>query len=214
MSAEHLRRNDARRSSSWRVNWQCWRVHRRTISVSGYRPARSRAHRGLGRHVRVVVLRRASSRRGEAGRGVHEQRRRGAAETVVPVAPPGPRSSRRAAFREEDRALSACPVVGGQGPCRCAPRREPGYRRSAPLPDPGDGGEISVDISLTGEVPPWRPSTGIGYHHNWGNAGLMKVVHDWYWARGQAGPSSVVASYITAAKRVGVRAGPYFHARP
>jgi predicted secreted hydrolase len=96
--------------------------------------------------------------------------------------------------------------------------------------------EISVDVTLTGEVPPWRPSTGytlfgadrslefawlpsvpqgavtvtysvdgeqhettgVGYHdHNWGNVGLMKVVHDWYWARGQAGPYSVIASYIT-----------------
>src|SRR6266567_535129 len=85
--------------------------------------------------------------------------------------------------------------------------------------------EISVDVTLTGEVPPWRPSTGymlfgedrakefawlpsvphgavtvaysvdreqhettgIGYHdHNWGNVGLMKVVHDWYWARGRS----------------------------
>ncbi len=86
--------------------------------------------------------------------------------------------------------------------------------------------EVRVDATLTGEVPPWRPSTGfmlfgadralefawlpavpqgavtvkysidgeqhettgVGYHdHNWGNVGLMKVVHDWYWARGQAG---------------------------
>ena len=101
---------------------------------------------------------------------------------------------------------------------------------------------ISVDITLTGEVPAWRPSTGymlfgadrslefawlpsvpqgavtitysvggeqhettgVGYHdHNWGNVGLMKVVHDWYWARGQAGPYSVIASYITAARSMG-----------
>jgi hypothetical protein len=96
---------------------------------------------------------------------------------------------------------------------------------------------ISVEVTLEGEVPPWRPSTGymlfapdralefawlpsvpqgavtacysidgdrhettgVGYHdHNWGNVGLMKIVHDWYWARGQAGPYSVIASYITA----------------
>jgi len=87
--------------------------------------------------------------------------------------------------------------------------------------------EISVDATLTGEVPPWRPSTGYmlfgadrslefawlpsvpqgavtitysvaGEQHETtgsatttttgGNVGLMKVVHDWYWARGQAGP--------------------------
>jgi len=109
--------------------------------------------------------------------------------------------------------------------------------------------EISVDVTLTGEVPPWRPSTGymlfgedrakefawlpsvpqgavtvaysvdreqhettgIGYHdHNWGNVGLMKVVHDWYWARGQAGPYAVIASYITAAKAYGFEAIPIF----
>ena len=109
--------------------------------------------------------------------------------------------------------------------------------------------EISVDVTLTGEVPPWRPATGYmlfgadrsrefawlpavpqgavtvtysvdgkrhettgaGYHdHNWGNVGLMKVVHDWYWARGQAGPYSVIASYITSAKRYGFEPIPIF----
>ena len=78
--------------------------------------------------------------------------------------------------------------------------------------------EISVDVTLIGEIPAWRPArgyllfganrslefawlpavpqgtaqvkyavageeletTGVGYHdHNWGNVGLMKVVHDW-----------------------------------
>ncbi len=109
--------------------------------------------------------------------------------------------------------------------------------------------EISVDVTLTGEVPPWRPSTGymlfggdrslefawlpavpqgavtitysvggeqhettgVGYHdHNWGNVGLMKVVHDWYWARGQAGPYSVIASYITSAEKYGFEPLPIF----
>ncbi|HET9849851.1 MAG TPA: hydroxyneurosporene dehydrogenase [Candidatus Dormibacteraeota bacterium] len=109
--------------------------------------------------------------------------------------------------------------------------------------------EISIDATLTGEVPPWRPSTGymvfgadrsrefawlpsvpegavtlvysvngerhettgVGYHdHNWGNIGLMKVVHDWYWARGHAGPYSVIASYITSTKRYGFESIPIF----
>lgn len=109
--------------------------------------------------------------------------------------------------------------------------------------------EISVDVTLTGTVPPWRPATGfalfgadrsrefawlpavpegtvtvtywvdgephhttgIGYHdHNWGNVGLMKVVHDWYWARGQAGPYSVIAAYITSAKAYGFEPIPIF----
>jgi hypothetical protein len=109
--------------------------------------------------------------------------------------------------------------------------------------------EISVTLNLTGQVPPWRPSTGymlfgadrsrefawlpsvpqgavtvtysvdgerhettgIGYHdHNWGNIGLMKVIHDWYWARGHAGPYSVIASYITSAKRYDFEPIPIF----
>jgi hypothetical protein len=109
--------------------------------------------------------------------------------------------------------------------------------------------EISVDVTLAGEVPPWRPATGymvfgadqsrefawlpsvpqgavtvtycvdgerhettgVGYHdHNWGNIGLTKIVHDWYWARGQAGPYSVIASYITSAKQYGFESIPIF----
>ncbi|WP_280236113.1 lipocalin-like domain-containing protein [Nocardia cyriacigeorgica] len=102
--------------------------------------------------------------------------------------------------------------------------------------------EVSVDITLTADVPSWRPGTGhilfgtdgqqdfgwlpavpqgtvtgsytvdgtthpargVGYHdHNWGNVGLMQVVHHWYWARGQAGPYTVIASHITAAAKYG-----------
>jgi hypothetical protein len=109
--------------------------------------------------------------------------------------------------------------------------------------------EISVDVTLTGDVPSWRPATGhmlfgadrslefawlpsvpegavtltysidgeqhettgVGYHdHNWGNVGLMKVVHDWYWARGQAGPYCVIASYITSAEKYGFEPIPIF----
>jgi predicted secreted hydrolase len=100
--------------------------------------------------------------------------------------------------------------------------------------------EIEVDVTLVGQVPPWRPgtgyllygpkrdlefgwlpavplgtvaatyrigeethtSTGIGYHdHNWGNVGLMEIINDWYWARGQAGPYSVIASYVAGHKK-------------
>jgi len=100
--------------------------------------------------------------------------------------------------------------------------------------------EIEVDVTLVGQVPPWRSgtgyllygakrdlefgwlpavpqgtvtatyrigdethtTTGIGYHdHNWGNVGLMEIINDWYWARGQAGPYSVIASYITGHKK-------------
>ena len=54
-------------------------------------------------------------------------------------------------------------------------------------------------------------TTGTGYHdHNWGNVGLMDVIHDWYWARGQAGPYSVIASYITAHEKYDFATLPIF----
>lgn len=108
---------------------------------------------------------------------------------------------------------------------------------------------VSVDVTLTGQVPSWRPetghvffgeqggqyfawlpavpegrveatysvdghtstATGIGYHdHNWGNAPMLKLMHHWYWARGSAGPYSVIASYITAEKAYGYTELPIF----
>ncbi|MEV0475814.1 lipocalin-like domain-containing protein [Streptomyces prunicolor] len=108
---------------------------------------------------------------------------------------------------------------------------------------------VSVDVTLTGQVPPWRPetghvlfgeqgeqyfawlpsvpqgrveatysvkgrtstTTGIGYHdHNWGNTPMLKLMHHWYWARGAAGPYSVIASYITAEKAYGYTELPIF----
>jgi predicted secreted hydrolase len=109
--------------------------------------------------------------------------------------------------------------------------------------------EIAIDVTLVGDVPPWRPqtgyllygakrdmefawlpsvplgavtatyrigdeahqTTGVGYHdHNWGNASLQKLVHDWYWARGQAGPYSVIASIVTAHERYDYTELPLF----
>ena len=109
--------------------------------------------------------------------------------------------------------------------------------------------EVSVDVTLTGQIRPWRPATGhllfgpereldfawlpavpqgsvtgsytvdgvttpvtgVGYHdHNWGNVSLLKIIHNWYWARGQAGPYSVIASYITAVEKFGHQSIPVF----
>src|SRR5260370_24110411 len=69
-------------------------------AVGGWRP-----HRRLGGHLRMVVLRRAPGRWGEAGRDVHEQGHRRAAEAVVAAASAEPRSSGRATLRKA-RALS------------------------------------------------------------------------------------------------------------
>jgi hypothetical protein len=109
--------------------------------------------------------------------------------------------------------------------------------------------EITVDVTLVGQVRAWRPqtgyllygagrdkefawlpsvpqgavtatyrigsevheTTGVGYHdHNWGNVSLAKIVHDWYWARGQAGPYSVIASLVTAHEQFGYAELPIF----
>lgn len=117
------------------------------------------------------------------------------------------------------------------------------YRITAAIED------VSVDVTLTGQVPPWRPgtgvtrfgpdrslqfcwlpsvpqghvaltytvgaeshsTTGVGYHdHNWGNVAMTKILHDWYWARGQAGPYSVIASFITAHEKYGYAPIPLF----
>ena len=54
-------------------------------------------------------------------------------------------------------------------------------------------------------------ATGVGYHdHNWGNVGMTAIINDWYWARGQAGPYSVIASYITSHEKFGYEPIPIF----
>lgn len=54
-------------------------------------------------------------------------------------------------------------------------------------------------------------ATGVGYHdHNWGNVGMTAIINDWYWARGAAGPYSVIASYITSHQRYDFEAIPIF----
>jgi hypothetical protein len=67
-------------------------------------------------------------------------------------------------------------------------------------------GRVEGTYTVDGET---RSASGAGYHdHNWGNVSLLKVIHDWYWARGNAGPYSVIASYITAHERYGYAAIP------
>jgi hypothetical protein len=109
--------------------------------------------------------------------------------------------------------------------------------------------DIAVDVSLTGEIPAWRPDTGhmyfgpqgehefdwlpavpqgkvvatysvggkahtasgVGYHdHNWGNAPMNSLINHWYWARGQAGPHTTIAAYITAEEKYGNTELPIF----
>jgi hypothetical protein len=67
---------------------------------------------------------------------------------------------------------------------------------------------VTARYSVDGVV---HTAGGIGYHdHNWGNVGLPSIVHDWYWARGKAGPYSVIASLITAHEKFDYEQLPIF----
>jgi hypothetical protein len=69
-------------------------------------------------------------------------------------------------------------------------------------------GAVTASYSIGDEA---HETSGVGYHdHNWGNTSLLKVIHHWYWARGQAGPYAVIASLVTAQKRYGYAELPIF----
>jgi hypothetical protein len=69
-------------------------------------------------------------------------------------------------------------------------------------------GAVTATYRIGDEV---HETTGVGYHdHNWGNVGLPQVIHHWYWARGQAGPYTVIASLVTAHERYGYAELPIF----
>ncbi len=62
-------------------------------------------------------------------------------------------------------------------------------------------GAVTATYSIGGVS---TSTTGIGHRdHSRGNAGLRDIVHDWYRARGQAGPISVITSDITAVEKYG-----------
>lgn len=62
-------------------------------------------------------------------------------------------------------------------------------------------GRVTIDYQVGGTR---MKATGVGYHdHNWGDAPMPKLLHDWYWARAKVGPYAVVTSYVTAQKDYG-----------
>jgi hypothetical protein len=62
-------------------------------------------------------------------------------------------------------------------------------------------GTAEGTVAIGGAV---RRVTGVGYHdHNWGNAPLTGLVHDWYWGRARIGDYTAIASFITATGRYG-----------
>jgi hypothetical protein len=69
-------------------------------------------------------------------------------------------------------------------------------------------GHVTVDLTLDGVH---ETLTGVGYHdHNWGDVAMTKLINHWYWGRAQAGPYSIVASYITAEAAYGDTEIPIF----
>ncbi|WP_306215034.1 hypothetical protein [Actinoplanes sp. RD1] len=69
-------------------------------------------------------------------------------------------------------------------------------------------GQVEVTYSVDGES---TTVSGVGYHdHQWGNEPLPAIINDWYWGRGEAGPYSVIAFFITAAASYGYGTLPIF----
>jgi hypothetical protein len=69
-------------------------------------------------------------------------------------------------------------------------------------------GKVNATYSVGGKA---HTASGVGYHdHNWGNASIDSLINHWYWARGQAGPYTTIASYITAEKKYGYTEIPVF----
>lgn len=84
---------------------------------------------------------------------------------------------------------------------------EDGERHFAWLPAVPQG-RVEATYRVDGER---TTTTGVGYHdHNWGNASMIELIHHWYWARGTAGPYSVIASHITAERAYGYAELPVF----
>jgi CrtC N-terminal lipocalin domain len=69
-------------------------------------------------------------------------------------------------------------------------------------------GDVQATISIAGDK---QVLTGIGYHdHNWGNISPVRLMNNWYWARGKIGDYTLIASYITAEKKYGYKTFPVF----
>jgi predicted secreted hydrolase len=69
-------------------------------------------------------------------------------------------------------------------------------------------GSTSGTLQVAGKT--WSVA-GSGYHdHNWGNASMLMLMHDWYWGRAQVGPYTVITSYITASTYYGGESGSTF----
>jgi hypothetical protein len=69
-------------------------------------------------------------------------------------------------------------------------------------------GTVEATITVDGAT---RMRRGNGYHdHNWGNVSMLKLMNNWYWARGTIGSYAIISSYITAEKEYGYATLPIF----
>jgi hypothetical protein len=85
--------------------------------------------------------------------------------------------------------------------------RGSGRRYFAWLPSVPSG-RISGSLEASGER---REVSGSAYHdHNWGDASILDLMHDWYWGRAEVGPYTVISSYITANASYGGGSTPIF----
>jgi hypothetical protein len=69
--------------------------------------------------------------------------------------------------------------------------RESYFGWLAPVPR----GQVEIEYTIGGVT---VPEKGFGYHdHNWGNADMATLMHDWYWARAEVGSYTIVVAHTT-----------------
>jgi hypothetical protein len=69
-------------------------------------------------------------------------------------------------------------------------------------------GTVELDLTMGSRS---EHLQGIGYHdHNWGDVPMPRLINHWYWGRAQAGPYSIIASYVTAEHKYGDTEIPIF----
>lgn len=69
-------------------------------------------------------------------------------------------------------------------------------------------GKVSGEIIINGKS---EKILGTGYHdHNWGNIGMVQLMHHWYWGRAKIGEYTNISSYIYAREEYGYHRFPIF----
>ena len=69
-------------------------------------------------------------------------------------------------------------------------------------------GAAQVNMNIGGTV---QNLTAEGYHdHNWGNASMDSLIHDWYWGRATVGNYNVISSFIVSNEKYNYSKIPIF----